>query len=204
MRNKRRFMIGCTLLLSLIIGSYYYKALSPNNVFDEMYHIERKTIKEQKKIGFANMENIRNKSRELVTYDGNMINEHYKKSVLNEGESISFLFLYDDQELHITYSKELKKDIFLMIRYQYKNEENQLNQFITINDEQLPETFTVKEIEQIKGYLKTYKITEKELKSTAHNVLYKRVLPDWFEANDSKFTIEDLGSVKFKKDSFLK
>ncbi|WLV25280.1 TipC family immunity protein [Aciduricibacillus chroicocephali] len=204
MKNKRDFMVRFSLLF-VLLGWIFINNINllPKNVFEEMYQIEAETIKKQKHIGFARMDNLVRNSRDNVNYVENMFSEVYKTPVFKKGDHLGFLFLFDDRQLNITYSQKLAYNIFFNICYEYTFTNKSLREYVLINDENLDE-FTVSSPSAIKTYLKEYKISEAELKQISQKVLYERVLPDWFDAYDSKFTIEDLGDVKIEKDSFLK
>lgn len=205
MPKKSLIAVLAAASVSLIVyGAIAWKENAAENVFDEMYHAEMKAVKNQKKIGLANMENIMDRARENVNYEGMPMSEYYKSSALEDKEQMGFVFLFDRAELYLSYSKELDKDISLIIRYSYNIEEKHLKNYVIIHDENLSDTFTVDDPRQIKKYLDTYNLTDRELKQRSHDILYKRVLPDWFEAYDSSYSIKDIGKMNIEKDVFLK
>ncbi|WLV25281.1 TipC family immunity protein [Aciduricibacillus chroicocephali] len=204
-RFKKHIMLLATLfiLLFLLFRIILSDAFVPKNVFDEMYTAEQKTMNKYTDDGFPNMENIQHWNRKSGMMLGNMAAEDYEETVLEKDEAIRFLFLFDKNRIHITYSKDLKMDVSLNIRYVYDQKSRKLNEYVSIYDENLEE-FNTKNRNEIRRYLNRYNIKESKLKQIAHEVLYNRVLLDWFDAYDSKFSVEDLGNVKIEKDSFLK
>ena len=57
----------------------------------------------------------------------------------------------------------------------------------------------IKEIQKIKEYLEKNNITIKDLKETADELLFEKVIGDWEKYTNSKYSKDNLGNVKIER-----
>ena len=57
----------------------------------------------------------------------------------------------------------------------------------------------IKEIQKIKEYLEKNNITIKDLKETADELLFEKVIGDWEKYANSRYSKDDLGNVKIER-----
>ena len=96
--------------------------------------------------------------------------------------------------------KYLKKKISISIHNEYDVGSKRLIEEVRFyNDSENLHESKTKEISKIKEYLKKYDISIKDLKETADELLYEKVIGDWEKYAKSRFSKDNLGKVKIER-----
>ena len=67
------------------------------------------------------------------------------------------------------------------------------------NDSENLHESKIKDIPRIKEYLKKYDISIKDLKETADELLFEKVIGDWEKYANSRYSKDNLGNVKIER-----
>jgi len=124
----------------------------------------------------------------------------YKTKKLGEWD-IGFKFIYDEKRINIGFNnKTVKEKLEIGIYYGYDEEKKRFREEINIYDKELPRGETrIIEIQKVKEYLKKYNISIKDLKETADELLFEKVIGDWEKYTNSKYSKDNLGNVKIER-----
>ena len=124
----------------------------------------------------------------------------YKTRMLGEWK-IRFKFIYDTKKIDISfYNKILEKKITFSIHYKYDIESKRMVENVDFfdNTKKMPEA-EIDEIPKIKEYLEKNNISIKDLKETADELLYEKVIGDWEKYAKSRYSKDNLGTVKIER-----
>ena len=217
MKSKAKITLAivATILISLIVIFVIYKEKNPKekNIFDEMYYGEKKVYKRGANTPFRNIPGIHqwnrnnfmvNPSVKELSYRNNTVYERYEENYKTKklGEwRIGFKFIYDEKRINIGFNnKTVKEKLEIGIYYGYDEEKKIFCEEINIYDKELPRGETrIIEISKVKEYLKKYNISIKDLKETADELLYEKVIGDWEKYTNSRFSKDNLGNVKIER-----
>ncbi|MEB3073641.1 TipC family immunity protein [Parvimonas sp. C2] len=198
------------VLLSVIIVIIAYKIIDPKvkNIFDEMYYGEKKVYSWFGETPFWDIPGIEQWNRKDMVYtsmkEDTTVYERYKKKYKTRmlGEwKIRFKFIYDTKKIDISfYNKILEKKITFSIHYKYDIESKRMVENVDFfdNTKKMPEA-EIDEIAKIKEYLEKNNISIKDLKETADELLYEKVIGDWEKYTNSRYSKDSLGTVKIER-----
>ena len=97
-------------------------------------------------------------------------------------------------------NKIVKEKLEIGLAYGYDEEKKRFREGINIYDKELPRGETrIIEISKVKEYLKKYNISIKDLKETADELLYEKVIGDWEKYTNSRYSKDNLGTVKIER-----
>ena len=102
------------------------------------------------------------------------------------------------------YNKILEKKITFSIHYKYDIESKKMVENVDFfdNTKKMPEA-RIEEISKIKEYLEKNNISIKDLKETADELLYEKVIGDWEKYTNSRCSKDNLGTVKIERSSLF-
>ena len=207
---KVTLAIVTTILISLIVIFVIYNRNNPKekNIFDEMYYGEKKVYSRFGNSPFGKIPGIESWSRKDMVYttmrEDTTVYENYKKNYKTKklGEwRIGFKFIYDTKEVDISFYNEiLEKKITISIHYKYDVVSKIVIEDIDFFDDEkkMPEA-EIEEIPKIKEYLEKNNISIKDLKETADELLYEKVIGDWEKYTNSRYSKDNLGNVKIER-----
>ena len=97
-------------------------------------------------------------------------------------------------------SRIVEKKITISIHNKYDIESNTMTEEIDFFDDtkELLES-EIEEISKIKEYLQKNNISIKDLKETADELLYEKVIGDWEKYTNSRYSKDNLGTVKIER-----
>ena len=209
-----------TIFISLLLVFVIYKEKNPKekNIFDEMYYGEKKVYKRGANTPFRNIPGIHqwnrndfivNPSVKELSYRNNTVEERYEKKYKTKkiGEwEIDFAFHYDKNEskaVDINFSNEYQQ-INMDIINKYDKDKKIIKEKIALTDTTLKsEGRIITEIPKIKEYLEKNNISIKDLKETADELLYEKVIGDWEKYTNSRYSKDNLGTVKIERSSLF-
>ena len=212
---KITLAIVITILISLVLIFVIYKDNHPKetNIFDEMYYGEKKVYKRGANTPFRNIPGIHqwnrndfmiNPSVKELSDRNNTVyeryEENYKTKKLGEWD-IGFKFIYDKKKIDISfYNKILEKKITFSIHYKYDIESKKMVENVDFfdNTKKMPEA-EIEDVPKIKEYLEKNNISIKDLKETADELLYEKVIRDWEKYANSRYSKDKLGDVKIER-----
>ena len=98
------------------------------------------------------------------------------------------------------YNKILEKKMTFSIHYKYDIESKKMVENVDFfdNTKKMPEA-EIDEISKIKEYLEKNNISIKDLKETADELLYQKVIGDWEKYTNSRYSKDNLGTVKIER-----
>ena len=212
MKSKIKITLGIVaiILISLIVIFVIYNRKNPKekNIFDEMYYGEKKVYSRFGETPFWDIPGIHQWNRKDMVYTSmredttvyEKYEENYKTKKLGEWR-IGFKFIYDEKRINIGFNnKTVKEKLEIGIYYGYDEEKKIFCEEINIYDKELPRGETrIIEISKVKEYLKKYNISIKDLKETADELLYEKVIGDWEKYTDSRYSKDNLGTVKIER-----
>ena len=117
--------------------------------------------------------------------------------------TIRFVFEYEEgeREVYISFINEDKeKKIGVGIFVSYKVDTKIMKEKINFFDDtkKMPEA-RIEDVPKIKEYLEKNNISIKDLKETADELLYEKVIGDWEKYAKSRFSKDNLGTVKIER-----
>ena len=114
---------------------------------------------------------------------------------------IGFKFIYDEKRMVMGFNnKMVKEKLEIGLAYGYDEEKKRFREGINIYDKELPRGETrIIEIQKVKEYLKKYNISIKDLKETADELLFEKVIGDWEKYTNSRYSKDNLGIVKIER-----
>ena len=127
--------------------------------------------------------------------------ENKYKTRKNGEWDINFEFQYDEKKMDIFFcSRIVEKKITISIHNKYDIESNTMTEEIDFFDDtkELLES-EIEEISKIKEYLQKNNISIKDLKETADELLYEKVIGDWEKYTNSRYSKDNLGTVKIER-----
>ena len=208
------------VLVSMLLVIVLYKIISrinfnENNIFDEMYYGEKKVYKWGANTPFSSIPGIHQWNRnDFMVYSdikelsdkNNTVKERYEKKYKTKkiGEwTIRFVFEFKEgeREVYISFINEDKeKKIGIGIFISYKVDTKIMKERIRFFDKtkNKPEG-EIDEIPKIKEYLEKNNISIKDLKETADELLYEKVIGDWKKYANSRYSKDNLGNVKIER-----
>ena len=218
MKSKAKItLVVGTILVSLVLIFAIYKEENPKekNIFDEMYYGEKKVYKWGANTPFSNIPGIHQWNRnDFMVYSdikelsdkNNTVKERYEKKYKTKkiGEwTIRFVFEFKEgeREVYISFVNEDKeKKIGIGIFISYKVDMKIMKERIRFIDKtkNKPEA-EIDEIPKIKEYLEKNNISIKDLKETADELLYEKVIGDWEKYTSSRYSKDNLGTVKIER-----
>ena len=207
---KVTLAIVATILISLIVIFVIYSRINPKekNIFDEMYYGEKKVYSRFGNSPFGKIPGIESWSRKDMVYttmrEDTTVYENYKKNYKTKklGEwDIGFKFIYNEKRMVMGFNNKIVKEkLEIGLAYGYDEEKKRFREGINIYDKELPRGETrIIEISKVKEYLKKYNISIKDLKETADELLYEKVIGDWEKYTNSRFSKDNLGNVKIER-----
>ena len=217
MKSKAKITLAIviTILISLVLIFVIYKEKNPKekNIFDEMYYGEKKVYKWGANTPFSNIPGIEQWNRndfmvnpdvKELNYRNNTVKEKYKNKYNTKKTGdwiIDIEFRYDTKEIDISfYNKIPEKQITFSIHYKYNVETKIVTEYVDFfdNTKKMSEA-EIEEIPKIKEYLEKNNISIKDLKETADELLYEKVIGDWEKYTNSRFSKDNLGTVKIER-----
>ena len=201
------------ILLSLLLIIIVYKIIDPKvkNIFDEMYYGEKKVYSWFRETPFWDIPGIhqwnRNDMKDTSMSEDTTVEERYKKNYKTKtiGEwTIRYKFK-EEREVYISFINEDKeKKIGIGIFISYKVDMKIMKEKIQFFDDtkKMPEA-RIKEIPKIKEYLEKNNISIKDLKETVDELLFEKVIGDWEKYTKSRYSKDNLGTVKYRKKSTI-
>ena len=199
------------VLLSVIIVIITYKIIDPKvkNIFDEMYYGEKKVYSWFGETPFWDIPGIhqwnRNDMKDTSMSEDTTVEERYKKNYKTKkiGEwTIRYVFKFkEEREVYISFiNEDNEKKIGIGIFISYKVDTKIMKEKIQFFDDtkKMPEA-RIKEIQKIKEYLEKNNITIKDLKETADELLFEKVIGDWEKYANSRYSKDNLGTVKIER-----
>jgi len=117
--------------------------------------------------------------------------------------TIRFVFEYEEgeREVYISFINEDKeKKIGVGIFVSYKVDTKIMKEKINFFDDtkKMPEA-RIEDVPKIKEYLEKNNISIKDLKETADELLYEKVIGDWEKYTNSRYSKYNLGTVKIER-----
>ena len=212
MKSKIKVTLVITILVSLVLIFAIYKEKNPKekNIFDEMYYGEKKVYSWFRETPFWDIPGIhqwnRNDMKDTSMSEDTTVEERYKKNYKTKkiGEwTIRFVFEFKEgeREVYISFINEDKeKKIGIGIFISYKVDMKIMKERIRFIDKtkNKPEA-EIDEIPKIKEYLEKNNISIKDLKETADELLYEKVIGDWEKYANSRYSKDNLGTVKIER-----
>ena len=199
------------IILSIIIVIIAYNRINPKakNIFDEMYYGEKKVYSWFGETPFWDIPGIeqwnRNDMKDTSMREDTDVYERYKKKYKTKkiGKwEIDFAFHYDKNEskaVDINFNNKYKK-IDIHIINKYDKDKKIIKEKIALIDTTIKsEGRIITEIPKIKEYLEKNNISIKDLKETADELLYEKVIGDWEKYTNSRFSKNNLGTVKIER-----
>ena len=198
------------IILSLLLIIIAYKIIDPKvkNIFDEMYYGEKKVYSRFKETPFWDIPGIHQWNRKDMVYTSmkedttvyERYEENYKTKKLGEWD-IGFKFIYNEKRMVMGFNnKTVKEKLEIGLAYGYDEEKKRFREGINIYDKELSRGETrIIEISKVKEYLKKYNISIKDLKETADELLYEKVIGDWEKYTNSRYSKDNLGTVKIER-----
>ncbi|MBP1046680.1 TipC family immunity protein [Enterococcus sp. BWM-S5] len=197
---KKIISIGL-IVLCLGLGGFVLMQKREKNIFDEMYQEEQTAIKSNQKIGFAAVPQIEQQSYKDVGPDFPILRS-YKKQYLPENiDSVTVSFDFETKEIGFSLSKELTDSLILNVSYHYYVQKKELIEKVRIVQSQLnsdgnyPED--IENPKKVTDYLEKYKISITDLKEETDKVFNQLIVSDWLNVNQSNYSLDDLGDVKY-------
>ena len=188
-----------------------YKIIDPKvkNIFDEMYYGEKKVYSWFGETPFWDIPGIeqwnRNDMKDTSMSEDTTVEERYKKNYKTKkiGEwTIRYVFKFkEEREVYISFiNEDNEKKIGIGIFISYKVDMKIMKEKIQFFDDtkKMPEA-RIKEIQKIKEYLEKNNITIKDLKETADELLFEKVIGDWEKYANSRYSKDNLGTVKIER-----
>ena len=198
------------ILLSIVVVIIAYKIIDPKvkNIFDEMYYGEKKVYSWFGETPFWDIPGIeqwnRNDMKDTSMSEDTTVEERYEKKYKAKkiGKwDIIFEFSYDTKEIEISFiDDEKEKKIGIGIFISYKVDTKKAKEIIRFyyNTKTMPEA-EIEDVPKIKEYLEKNNISLKDLKETADELLYEKVIGDWEKYAKSRFSKDNLGTVKIER-----
>ena len=209
MKSRRNKVL--VILLSIVIVIIAYKIIDPKvkNIFDEMYYGEKKVYSWFGETPFWDIPGIhqwnRNDMKDTSMSEDTTVEERYEKKYKTKkiGEwTIRYIFKFkEEREVYISFINEDKeKKIGIGIFISYKVDMKIMKEKIQFFDDtkKMPEA-RIKEIPKIKEYLEKNNISIKDLKETADELLFEKVIGDWEKYANSRYSKDNLGTVKIER-----
>ena len=208
MKSKTEKVI--VILLSIVIVIIGYRVINPKekNIFDEMYYGEKKVYSWFGETPFWDIPGIhqwnRNDMKDTSMSEDTIVFEKYEKKYKSKkiGEwEIHFSFDFEEKGLGITSSYKIQNTkVNISINNRYDVGKKEIYERVSIYDEILPKgEGRIWEILKIKEYLKKYDISIRDLKETADELLYEKVIGDWEKYANSRYSKDNLGTVKIER-----
>ena len=208
-KAKITLIVVGTILVSLVLIFAIYKEKNPKekNIFDEMYYGEKKIDRRGDNTPFSKIKGIESwnrKRREDTWQNGDIVLEKYENKYTSKkiGEwNIMFSFNFEKKGIGINFSNEVSIErINIIVYYRYDVDKKIILEKISLHDKNLPrENARIEEIAKIKEYLEKNNISIKDLKETADELLYEKVIGDWEKYTNSRYSKDNLGTVKIER-----
>ena len=208
---KSRTEKALVILLSIVIVIIAYKIIDPKvkNIFDEMYYGEKKVYSWFGRTPFWDIPGIeqwnRNDMKDTSMSEDTTVEERYKKKYKTKKIGyweIDFAFHYDKNEskaVDINFNNKYTK-IDIHIINKYDKDKKIIKEKVALIDTTIKsEGRIITEIPKIKEYLEKNNISIKDLKETADELLYEKVIGDWEKYTNSRFSKDNLGTVKIER-----
>ena len=125
------------------------------------------------------------------TAEGYFIN-NYKGEYLREGERLNIYFSRNPGVVHINAEKQLNEFI-IVFRYVYDIKTRQLQESLACGFGEKHST----DIQEVLMIAEEAGFSKEDLMEYKQYFLYDKLLTDWLEANESRFTIGSWGRVDF-------
>ena len=207
---KSRTEKALVILLSIVVVIIAYKIIDPKvkNVFDEMYYGEKKVYSWFGRTPFWDIPGIeqwnRNDMKDTSMSEDTIVDERYEKKYKTRkiGKwDIGFSFSYDTKKVYMFFYNEIpEKKISFSLDYKYEvGSKIFIEEARFYNDPKNLHESKTKDISKIKEYLKKYDISIKDLKETADELLYEKVIGDWEKYTNSRYSKDNLGTVKIER-----
>ena len=208
---KSRTEKALVILLSIVVVIIAYKIIDPKvkNIFDEMYYGEKKVYSWFGRTPFWDIPGIeqwnRNDMKDTSMSEDTTVEERYKKKYKTKKIGyweIDFAFHYDKNEskaVDINFNNKYTK-IDIHIINKYDKDKKIIKEKVALIDTTIKsEGRIITEIPKIKEYLEKNNISIKDLKETADELLYEKVIGDWEKYAKSRFSKDNLGNVKIER-----
>ena len=208
---KSRTEKALVILLSIVIVIIAYKIIDPKvkNIFDEMYYGEKKVYSWFGRTPFWDIPGIeqwnRNDMKDTSMSEDTTVEERYKKKYKTKKIGyweIDFAFHYDKNEskaVDINFNNKYTK-IDIHIINKYDKDKKIIKEKVALIDTTIKsEGRIITEIPKIKEYLEKNNISIKDLKETADELLYEKVIGHWEKYTNSRFSKDSLGTVKIER-----
>ena len=195
------------VLVSMVLVIVVYKIinlinLNEKNIFDEMYYGEKKVYSRFEETPFWDIPGIhrwnRNDMKDTTIRENPIVAERYEKKYKTKkiGEwTIHFSFNF----VNFT-TKIIKEKLYITFNYYYEIDKKIPREEISLYDDKLPrENARIEDIPRIKEYLEKNNISIKDLKETADELLYEKVIGDWKKYANSRYSKDNLGTVKIER-----
>jgi len=208
---KSKTETALVIILSLLLIIIAYKIIDPKvkNIFDEMYYGKKKVYSWFGNSPFEKIPGIEQWNRKDMAYttmrEDTTVEERYEKKYKTKkiGKwEIDFAFHYDKNEskaVDINFSSNYQQ-INIDIINKYEKDKKIIKEKIALTDTTLKsEGRIITEIPKIKEYLEKNNISIKDLKETADELLYEKVIGDWEKYTNSRYSKDNLGTVKIER-----
>ena len=206
--NKTLIILLSIIIVIIVIIAYREKNPKVKNLFDEMYYGESKIDSWKDDTPFIKIKGIkdwnRNSRQDIRKEDEPIVFEKYKNYYVSKilGKwKILFSFNFEKKRMGITFSYEIQNTkIRISINNRYYVDKKQADEEIGIYDKALKDDEArIKDIPKIKEYLEKNNISLKDLKETADELLFEKVIGDWEKYTNSRFSKDNLGTVKIDR-----
>ncbi len=201
------------VLVSMVLVIVVYKIinlinLNEKNIFDEMYYGEKKVYSRFEETPFWDIPGIhrwnRNDMKDTTIRENPIVAERYEKKYKTKkiGEwTIHFSFNFEKKDIAINFTtKIIKEKLYITFNYYYEIDKKIPREEISLYDDKLPrENARIEDIPRIKEYLEKNNISIKDLKETADELLYEKVIGDWKKYANSRYSKDNLGTVKIER-----
>ena len=201
------------VLVSMVSVIVVYKLmtlinLNEKNIFDEMYYGEKKVYSRFEETPFWDIPGIhrwnRNDMKDTTIRENPIVAERYEKKYKTKkiGEwTIHFSFNFEKKDIAINFTtKIIKEKLYITFNYYYEIDKKIPREEISLYDDKLPrENARIEDIPRIKEYLEKNNISIKDLKETADELLYEKVIGDWKKYANSRYSKDNLGTVKIER-----
>src|SRR5699024_9807249 len=112
--------------------------------------------------------------------------------------NLSMTFYLKKKELIINVSHNITSTVNLSIDNMYNVSKKTLIKTISFFDKERKGSVFVDNKEDVKNYLTTYHISEKQINEWNNQGLNRVLLKDWVSVYPSKFSLDNFGDVKIK------
>lgn len=201
----KKLLILLVSLIGVLVSINVYNKMKVKNIFDEIYYAGAGATNEPFEKPRSVIENIPDIESQVyylssISENGEKITEErYQEGKLPDSMSnLSMVFYSKKKKMIINVSYNITSTVNLSIDSTYDISKKRLVKTVSFFDKERKGSVFVNDKNDVKNYLTTYNISEKQINTWNNQGMNHILLKDWTSVYPSKYSPSNLGNVEIE------